>query len=39
MDLPKQSGREEKRSMLCLEEFRVCRKSVVGLAPSINVKP
>lgn len=39
LDLPTKSGREEKRSMLHLEESSGCQKIVVYLAPSINEKP
>ena len=39
VDLPKKSGREEKRSMLTLEESIACRKNVVSLVPSRSVKP
>ena len=39
LDLPKKSGREEKRSMLHLEESSGCQKIVVYLVPSINEKP
>ena len=38
LDLPKKSGREEKRSMLNLEESVRCRKNVVSSQPSISEK-
>jgi hypothetical protein len=39
VDLPKKSGREEKRSMLHLEESSGCQKIVVSLVLSISEKP